>query len=124
MFNPGLPDDQFFHLLIPHVPLTPAVRACPGCGLTFETFRNSSMVGCARCYDHFRDSLSLVVRRMQGSSNHSGKVPAKATDHLREEIARLRAMMKVAVESERFEEAANLRDQIHVLRRDLGDSSA
>ncbi len=124
MFNPGVPEPQFFNLLVPHVPLTPALRACPTCGLTYKHLQGSSVVGCSNCYDHFREPLSLLIRRIHGSANHSGKVPTQAVEQIREQIRSIREKMKEAVSEERFEEAAILRDQIHALRRDIGDSTA
>lgn len=121
MLNPGMPEDQFFHLLIPHTPLTPAVRSCPGCGLSFEIFRQHSVVGCRHCYEHFRETVTAVARNLHGSAAHHGKIPLNAADKLRKRIARLQQQQRQAVEEERFEDAAAARDEIRRLRRELHD---
>lgn len=124
MLNPGLPEEPYFHLLIPMQPTAPAVLACPGCGLNYQAFQHSSHMGCARCYSHFRQTVDVWVRRIHGSAQHHGKVPSAVQRTLRQELGRLQELLSAAIAAERFEEAAVLRDRINALRQDLGDATA
>lgn len=110
------------YILLPalHAPLTPAVRACPGCGMTFQAFNQTSHLGCAVCYQHFREPLEVLIRRMHGASGHRGKSPARPLDRLREEAEGLREALQQAVSEERFEDAIGLRDQLRDLEGELG----
>lgn len=56
-------------------------QACPGCGSTAETFRRTGTLGCAQCYDFFRDDLVDLFRRLQRGPQHIGRKPgAKALE--------------------------------------------
>ena len=58
---------------------TPAPAAapsepCPFCGTTAADFRESGRVGCSQCYVHFEVQLRGLLRRIHGSSQHTGKL--------------------------------------------------
>jgi len=79
-------------------------------------------VGCSECSQAFKDSLGLLLKRIHGSTQHLGRVPAKAKAKAaalpvqkRSEIDILRAELQKAIEMEEFEEAARLRDKIRAL---------
>lgn len=88
---------------------------CGRCGSTLAEFRETGRVGCADCYDAFGEPLRELVRRLHGSTHHTGKayrapgavqpVPAEATSELKERL-------RQAVEREQFELAAALRDRL------------
>ena len=86
----------------------PAV-SCPGCGKSFADFRKSGLFGCARCYEAFDSHLERLFRRVQGVAEHRPAPVAPDLDEL--ELA-----LRVAVEQEAFEEAAELRDRIRRAR--------
>ena len=87
---------------------------CPNCGLTYEDFRKLGRLGCSECYVAFRKYLTPLLKRIHGSSQHVGKTPVKVGRLLKKKIdlQELRNRLQKAVEEERFEEAAKLRDQI------------
>ena len=102
----------------PDAPPVPVLEAaCPSCGATLRDFRETGRVGCAECYRAFDAPLRELLRRLHGSTHHSGmrytgidtSVPAPVPDggarELREELRR-------AIEAEQFERAAELRDQL------------
>lgn len=121
MFSHG--EEPIFHLLVPHHPLSPVLRACSYCGLTFEAFRNSSTVGCAGCYQSFSEAVYATVRQLHGSDQHCGKRPALRGEALAEEMKDCRVRLQEAIANENFEEAVVLRDRIREIRSELGDSS-
>jgi len=93
---------------------------CPNCGLTYEDFRRIGRLGCSECYEAFKDSLEILLKRIHGSTQHLGRAPAaraKTAAPLKKAsvIELLRAKLQTAIEMEEFEEAAKLRDKIRAL---------
>ncbi|UCB56820.1 MAG: UvrB/UvrC motif-containing protein [Candidatus Omnitrophota bacterium] len=92
---------------------------CPACGLTYEDFRRIGRLGCSECYEAFKDSLSVLLKRIHGSTQHLGRSPAKAKTETpvekKSEVSILRMRLQRAIEMEEFEEAARLRDKIRAL---------
>ena len=65
-------------------------RKCPTCGMTESELRRTGRVGCPDCYSTFADILNPKT----------------------DPVADLKAQLKAAVESEDYERAASLRDEI------------
>lgn len=96
---------------------SPAGR-CPDCDATFTDFRQTGRLGCPSCWVTFEPTLRILVRRYHGSTSHLGRQPAEREDAAAGDPARvaaLREQLRVAVESENFEMAAELRDQLRDL---------
>lgn len=94
-----------------------AVR-CSFCSTTLRDFRASGRLGCAHCYGAFETSLRELLRRVHGSSRHVGfqyEAPAPTMLQRVSTLSELRARLKRAIDSEEFETAAALRDQIRGL---------
>ena len=91
---------------------------CPGCGATFSEIISTGMMGCAECYDVFYDCLKPSLSRIHGRATHVGKASATPDDRTarRAQIRALEADLKEAVASERYEDAAVLRDRLRELR--------
>jgi protein arginine kinase activator len=92
--------------------------ACPGCGATLKDFRETGRVGCARCYSAFDAPLRELLRRLHGSTHHTGRKYAGGERHPEAEAPRqdnareLREQLRRAIASEQFELAAELRDRL------------
>lgn len=102
----------------PDAPLAAALEVrCSGCSATLKDFRETGRVGCSQCYHAFDAPLRELLRRLHGSTHHTGMQyergevspvlvePARTDLELREQLRR-------AVESEHFERAAELRDRL------------
>jgi protein arginine kinase activator len=91
-----------------------AALACPACGVTLEQLRETGLLGCPRCYTHFRSHLLPLLNRYHRTAVHLGKAPRVRGPRaaLRLELARLRSALEAAIASEDFEDAARLRDLI------------
>ena len=99
----------------------PAKQSCRSCGLTYEEFRKSGLLGCPDCYTGFEHALvTLLERAHEGASRHLGKVPVHAgVNELRQQrLRQLRRELDQAVASEEYERAANLRDQLSRVQED------
>ncbi|MBE0466438.1 MAG: UvrB/UvrC motif-containing protein [Candidatus Desulforudis sp.] len=93
---------------------------CESCGLTEEMFGKYGLLGCGECYRNY-ERLAPLLRRIHGSTRHTGKVPQRSRKKYRwvQEVERLRAELQEAVEKEKFERAAELRDEIRALESRL-----
>ena len=92
---------------------------CPNCGLAYQDFRRIGRLGCSECYQAFRDSLGVLLKRIHGSTQHLGRIPAKRAVPVQKRSGAdlLRAKLRRAIEMEEFEEAARLRDKIRALEK-------
>jgi protein arginine kinase activator len=92
---------------------------CSRCGFTQADFKKSGRLGCPECYKTFSEGLSGLLKTMHKGTRHVGKAPE--TMRISENADRLKTLQKKlekAIESENFEEAAQLRDEIkHVTER-------
>lgn len=96
----------------------PSNRECSFCGMTFDDFRQTGRLGCPHCYETFSDHLPRLLRRIHGSTKHVGKVylpPDPSASEMEKRLEGLRRKLERAVQSEDFERAAELRDQIRDL---------
>ena len=67
-------------------------QSCPSCGITFKDFRAGGRLGCPQDYTVFEDELDSSQRQVK--------------------LIKLRSDLRVAVEEERYEVAAKIRDEI------------
>jgi protein arginine kinase activator len=99
----------------------PAPRSgdnCPRCGGTLQDFKDTGRLGCPDCYRSFEVPLRDLLRRLHGSTHHMGERYADrepAAPKERPHAAELREQLRLAVETENFELAAELRDRLRVL---------
>lgn len=87
---------------------------CSRCGFTQADFKKSGRLGCPECYKTFSEGLSGLLKTMHKGTRHVGKAPEGARPAI-DNSDRLKVLQKKldkAVESENFEEAAQLRDEI------------
>src|ERR1700689_3063775 len=87
---------------------------CPRCRFTQADFKKSGRLGCPECYRTFAEGLSGLLKTMHKGTRHTGKAP-EALRASRENSDRLKSLQKKlakAIESENFEEAAQLRDEL------------
>jgi protein arginine kinase activator len=93
-------------------------RVCPFCDLSAKEFKEVGRLGCPQCYSTFETHLRGLLRRVHGSTVHVGKVYLPPDPTVSERENRLEALGKKlqrAVDTEDFERAAELRDEIRAL---------
>ena len=90
---------------------------CPECGFTQINFKKQGRLGCAACYDTFEAGLRPLLKAMHKGERHVGKVPRNATPLpvSPERLRKLEKELALAIKEERFEQAAQLRDEIRAL---------
>ena len=127
-FLPQMSLQNFLAGLLKHVPGAeqPAQaevggKTCEKCGLTERQFVKQGLLGCGYCYDSFEERLEPLLRRIHGSVRHTGKVPVRTGGPLRQakEIELLKNQLREAINLEEFERAAELRDRIRELEKQM-----
>ncbi|MEW6227073.1 MAG: UvrB/UvrC motif-containing protein [Bacillota bacterium] len=98
---------------------------CRNCGLDFPDFTKTGFLGCPDCYEEFRPRLEPLLKRIHGSTRHTGKVPRRTggAAGVRRELESLRAELARLVAREQYEEAAKVRDRIRALEKGLADQA-
>ncbi len=93
-------------------PLTAKICSC--CKSSFTEIAKTGKVGCAECYSTFKDELLPYIKRVHSTTNHIGKKPNSAVMVVDKttEISKLRQRLNELIKTEKFEEAAVLRDEI------------
>jgi protein arginine kinase activator len=95
---------------------------CSRCGLVFEEFVHTGLLGCPQCYEDFREQLKPALRRMHGVTKQAldekgEALPAADAIHenepshsdVREQIE---MELHLALLEEDYEKAAALRDKL------------
>ncbi len=100
-----------------------AKQKCPSCSLTFSQFSQVGRLGCSSCVPAFEENLKPLLRRIHGSSAHTGKVPAKFRERVNilRELDQLKEDIKMKVQNEEFEKAATLRDKIRAIEEEIAN---
>jgi protein arginine kinase activator len=90
---------------------------CPRCGFSQRDFKKSGRLGCPECYKTFAEGLEGLLNTMHKGTRHEGKVPEalRATRQQSDRLKLLQKKLAKAIEQEKFEEAAQLRDEIKQL---------
>ena len=98
-----------------------STTTCEHCGMTWAEFRQGGLLGCEHDYAAFEKDLTpLLQRAHEGGTHHVGKTPVRGRGNAeagvvvrrQPDLARLRKDLAKAVETEDYERAAKLRDQI------------
>lgn len=94
---------------------------CEICGMTYPQFSKSGRFGCSNCYEAFGERLDPLFRRVHGNMRHSGKVPERSGGaiKLKKEVDQLKYELRMCIEQEEFERAAQLRDRIRELEQQI-----
>jgi protein arginine kinase activator len=123
----GVTDPSGFSLadLLLKASLNPEPRSdahCQVCAFTQQDFKKTGRFGCPACYDSFTSTLEPVLDSMHKGVKHIGKFPQKALARrsLYERLTHLETELDQAIKSERYEDAARDRDEIHQVRAAVG----
>lgn len=87
---------------------------CPRCGFTQADFKKSGRLGCSECYKTFAEGLGTLLKTMHKGTRHVGKAPEamRTSSENTDRLKTLQRKLEKAIQSENFEEAAQLRDEI------------
>lgn len=111
--------------------------ACDKCNMTYDEFTNVGKFGCEHCYETFENKIDLVLKSIQGSNRHVGRLGNKLIeneekkveqinkkkdekiseeDKKENQIKKLQERLKQEIIEERYEDAAKTRDEIKQLQ--------
>jgi len=99
---------------------------CPQCGFTQADFKKSGRLGCSECYVTFAEGLGGLLKSMHKGTKHVGKVPEnlRTKRDITELLSALQKKLNKAIESENFESAAQLRDEIKQVNAQFAAATA
>ena len=98
---------------------------CSRCGMEYDDFLKSGLLGCSNCYDVFQDEIDPLMRKLHGGARFLGKKSSnkrkfnlddlktveKVSDN---KLENLKEELKQAI---RVEKAAEIRDEIKKLEQ-------
>jgi len=87
---------------------------CKDCGMNYEDFAKNGRLGCAGCYASFQKPLATVIKQVQRSEYHTGKKPSRISKDTRcvHDLRQLQDRLRKCIQTEAFEDAARIRDEI------------
>lgn len=110
---------------------------CDHCGMTYQDFAQNGKFGCSHCYDTFEGTLDSLFQNIHGSSVHTGRksqLTQEERKSVKEDIEKMKKedkkqpnnekesqlenlnkQLKQAIQEERYEDAAKIRDEIKKL---------
>lgn len=110
---------------------------CDKCGMLYEDFINTGKFGCENCYEIFSNKIDQILKNIHSGNRHLGR--GISTTNVGASFARpqqenntdvdtqesvqnnkldqLKSDLKQAIQEERYEDAAKLRDEIKKLEK-------
>ena len=98
----------------------PKKKSCPVCGTTFADYERTGLLGCASCYDVFKEELLPAIRRIHGKVEHVGKVENNNDEFgLHRRLKGLQEQLETALREKRFSEADILNKRIKEITSEI-----
>ena len=96
-------------------------KSCPVCGTTYEEYERTGLLGCASCYDVFKDELLVDIKRIQqGKVRHVGNIGTNKDEFgLHRRLKTLQEELEVALREKRFADAGILHKRIKEITNTL-----
>ena len=115
---------------------------CDKCGMTYEDFIDTGKFGCENCYEIFSSKIDPILKNIHGGNRHVGRgIPFNKNERRKDnneellcdskhcssrkeknveenvnikdkQLENLKKDLKQAIQEERYEDAAKLRDEI------------
>lgn len=109
---------------------------CDKCGMTYEDFINTGKFGCENCYETFSSKIDPILKNIHGGNRHIGrgislpkeKISIEKNEESKlnskqdmektiesdrnKQLEKLKKDLKIAIQEERYEDAAKIRDEI------------
>lgn len=118
--------------------MAPEKLICDKCGMTYDDFINTGKLGCENCYEIFSSKIDPVLKNIHGLNRHVGRgIPARLNEKTENvnsgiknknveastvqpednKLNQLKNELKQAIQEERYEDAAKLRDEIKKIEK-------
>ena len=100
---------------------------CRKCHTSWMDFRNSGKLGCATCYEDFRENIEVALSEIHSANRHTGKIPASQAHKygdllVKRELVENQRLLKQAIDAEEYEKAAIYRDKINQIMEQIAPS--
>lgn len=120
----GFDFDKLFGSFMDSVSTGQSTKRCQCCGSSFEDIAKTGKIGCANCYKVFYDELLPSIQRIHGRTCHTGKLARSAGTEvkIKNEISQCKYDLEQAIKAQEFEKAAELRDRIRELEKNIKTS--
>ncbi len=94
---------------------------CASCAMELQHILDTGQLGCSDCYENFSIQSESILEGIHMGLIHRGKIPRQddLRAKVRADLHSKRALLKSALSTENYEEAAALRDQIQALEAGL-----
>ncbi len=98
---------------------------CSNCGLTYDEFKKSGILGCSDCYKEFKSVLDPRIKSLQVGVKHIGKIPNMKGKELvqRRRLKDLKEEMQKIIVAEEYERAVIVRDEIKKIELSILESN-
>lgn len=97
--------------------------SCGNCGLTYDKFKSIGRLGCSECYMAFKEEIGGLLKKIHGANRHLGKRPVMMPERSEQDkhavLIETKERLKKAIVMEDFETAAQLRDEIKNLEKEI-----
>ena len=95
-------------------------KTCPVCGTSYADYKSTGLLGCASCYDVFKEELLPAIRAIHGKTEHVGKVGANKDEKgLHRRLINLQNELERALREKRFDDAGRLNKSINEISKTL-----
>ncbi len=96
--------------------------ACPYCGRKLSDLKDSKKIGCPNCFLYFKSEILTALKKVKTDIRYTGKVQSSENKEfaLQLSIAELKQRLQRALETEEYEQAAMLRDELKALEKKNG----
>ena len=95
-------------------------KVCPVCGTSYADYERTGLLGCASCYDVFKEELLPAIGAIHGKTEHVGKVGTNNDElGLHRRLKTLQQQLETALREKRFVEAGRLNKRIYEINKIL-----
>ncbi len=88
-------------------------HSCPQCGWRLQDIIDTGMLGCPGCFDEFYNEVKPLIKHFHGDECLKGRTRLNRQI----KISTLQWQLRKAVDEERFEDAAKIRDLIQKIEQ-------
>lgn len=94
---------------------------CANCKMNYSDIRQSGKLGCSECYLAFGEDMEPSLRRIHGNTKHMGKIPSRGGEKIihQKKMDSLKERLQESISREEYEAAAEIRDIIKKLEKNI-----
>ena len=96
-------------------------KTCKVCGTRLSDYEKTGLLGCASCYDVFKEELMPSIVRIHGKGEHVGKAGGDhSSEHdLRRTLSELQEKLEAALQSGDYLRAGRHNEQMKIIKKKL-----